>query len=217
MVSCSHQSGVALLASTRGSWVCCTSLLVIFLLKNSSAGMFSCAESHAGSGAEDTPGTSSHQQTCYHNTYRFIHIPDTDPYWGWVTHICVSKLTIIASDNDLPPDQHQAIIWTNARILLLEPWEQSRQGYLHLNLYIFIQGNAFVVWKMAAILSWPECVNCNFSSKHDNGWITVSLLGPDITDYNIAILHPDISWYKLPCQRKPQFTKQNISSKLHIM
>ena len=34
-------------------------------------------------------------------------------------HICVSKLTIIGSDNDSAPGQHQAIIWTNAGILLI--------------------------------------------------------------------------------------------------
>ena len=40
-------------------------------------------------------------------------------HWGWVTHICVIKLTIIASDNGLPPSRHQDIIWTNAGILLI--------------------------------------------------------------------------------------------------
>ena len=38
-----------------------------------------------------------------------------------MTHICVSKLTIIGSDNGLSPDQRQAIIWTNAGILLTGP------------------------------------------------------------------------------------------------
>ena len=41
--------------------------------------------------------------------------------WGWVTHICVSKLTIIGSDNGLSPGRRQAIIWTNAGILLIRP------------------------------------------------------------------------------------------------
>ena len=36
-----------------------------------------------------------------------------------MTHICVSKLTIIGSDNGLLPERHQAIIWTNAGILLI--------------------------------------------------------------------------------------------------
>ena len=40
---------------------------------------------------------------------------------GWVTHICVSKLTIIGSNNGLLPDQRKAIIWTSAGILLIRP------------------------------------------------------------------------------------------------
>ena len=37
---------------------------------------------------------------------------------GRVTHICVGKLSIIASDNGVSPGRHQAIIWTNTRTLL---------------------------------------------------------------------------------------------------
>ena len=40
-------------------------------------------------------------------------------HWGWVTHICVGKLTIIGSDNGLSPGRRQAIIRTNAGILLI--------------------------------------------------------------------------------------------------
>ena len=35
--------------------------------------------------------------------------------WGRLTHICVSKLSIIVSDNGLSPDRRQAIIWTNLK------------------------------------------------------------------------------------------------------
>ena len=42
-------------------------------------------------------------------------------HWGWETHICVGKLTIIGSDNGLSPDWRQAIIWTNAGLLLIGP------------------------------------------------------------------------------------------------
>ena len=42
-------------------------------------------------------------------------------HWGWVTHICVSNLTIIVSDNGLSPGRRQAIIWTNAGILVIRP------------------------------------------------------------------------------------------------
>ena len=41
--------------------------------------------------------------------------------WGRVTHICVSKQTSIGSDNGLSPGRRQAIIWTNAGILLIWP------------------------------------------------------------------------------------------------
>ena len=66
-------------------------------------------------------------------------------------HICVSKLTIIGSDNGLSPGRHQAIIWTNA-------------GNSNRNQYIFIQENVFgkIVWKIAAILSLSQCVKINF-------------------------------------------------------
>ena len=42
-------------------------------------------------------------------------------HWGRVTHICVGNLTIIGSDNGLSPDRRQAIIWTNAGLLLIGP------------------------------------------------------------------------------------------------
>ena len=42
-------------------------------------------------------------------------------HWGRVTHICVGNLTIIGSDNGLSPGRRQAIIWTNAGILLIWP------------------------------------------------------------------------------------------------
>ena len=40
-----------------------------------------------------------------------------------MTHICVGSLTTIGSDNGLSPGRHQAIIWTNAGILLIGPLE----------------------------------------------------------------------------------------------
>ena len=41
--------------------------------------------------------------------------------WGRVTHICVSNLTIIGSNNGLLSGRRQAIIWTNAVLLLIGP------------------------------------------------------------------------------------------------
>ena len=42
-------------------------------------------------------------------------------HWGRVTHICISRLRIIVSNNGLSPGWCQAIIWTNAGILLIGP------------------------------------------------------------------------------------------------
>ena len=38
-----------------------------------------------------------------------------------MTHICVSKLVIIGSDNGLPPGRRQAITWIHVGILLIGP------------------------------------------------------------------------------------------------
>ena len=46
-------------------------------------------------------------------------------HWGRVSHICVSKLTIIGLDNGLSPGRRQAIIWTNAGLLLIRPLESN--------------------------------------------------------------------------------------------
>ena len=42
-------------------------------------------------------------------------------HWGRVTHVCVSKLTIIGSDNGLSPSWRQAIILTNTGLWLIGP------------------------------------------------------------------------------------------------
>ena len=42
-------------------------------------------------------------------------------HWGRVTHVCVSKINTVGSDNGLSPGRRQAIIWTNAGILLIGP------------------------------------------------------------------------------------------------
>ena len=49
-------------------------------------------------------------------------------HWGRVTHICISKRIIIGSDNGLSPDHcRQAIIWTNAPLLLTGPLRKKLQ------------------------------------------------------------------------------------------
>ena len=51
-------------------------------------------------------------------------------HWGRVTHIYVGNLTIIGSDNGLSSARRQAIIRTNAGILLIGPLEQTSVKFL---------------------------------------------------------------------------------------
>ena len=46
-------------------------------------------------------------------------------HWGQVTHICVHNLSINGSNNSLSPGRHQAIVWTNAGILLIGPFYRN--------------------------------------------------------------------------------------------
>ena len=79
-------------------------------------------------------------------------------HWGRVTHICVSKLSTIGSDNGLSPDRRQAIIWTNAGLLSIEPL----QTYFSEN---WIKMQPFSLKKMHLKMSsakWrPSCLGLN--------------------------------------------------------
>ena len=94
-------------------------------------------------------------------------------HWGRVTHICVSKKTIIGSDNGLSPGRRQAIIWTNAGILLI--------GNLGTNFSeILIEIRIFSFKKMGLNVSsakWrPFCLGLNvltFLARPQQGTINV--------------------------------------------
>ena len=66
--------------------------------------------------------TAHTQATILHNEL-LPHLPGVNEltHWGWMMHICISKLTIIGSDNGLLPGWCQTIIGTNAGILLIRP------------------------------------------------------------------------------------------------
>ena len=74
-------------------------------------------------------------------------------HWGWLTHICVSTLTIIGSDNGLSLERRQAIIWTNARILLVGPLRTNFSE-------ILIEIQAFSLTKIRLKMLSPKC--CSF-------------------------------------------------------
>ena len=91
-------------------------------------------------------------------------------HWGRVAHICVSKLTIIDSDDGLSPGRCQAIIWTNAGILLIPTLGTNFNEILSENQWIIHFHSRKIHWKMSSgkwqpfclglnvlIRSWPEC------------------------------------------------------------
>ena len=87
-------------------------------------------------------------------------------HWGWVTHMCVSNISIIGSDNGLSPGRRWAIIWTNIVILLIEPLATSFSE-------ILIRIHTFSFRKIHLKMSsgkWrPCCLGLNVLSNH---WVT---------------------------------------------
>ena len=83
-------------------------------------------------------------------------------HWGRVTHICGSKLTIIGSDNGLSPDRRQAIIWTNAGLLSIEPL----RTYFSENLIIIQQLSLKKMHVKMSSAKWrPSCLGLNVLLK----------------------------------------------------
>ena len=78
-----------------------------------------------------------------------------------MTYICVSKLPTIGSDNGLSPGRRQAIIWTNAGILLIGPlWTDSSEILIEIPTFSFKKMHLKEPSaKLAAMLSRPQCVN----------------------------------------------------------
>ena len=79
-------------------------------------------------------------------------------HWGRVTHICVSKLTIMGSDNGLSPGRRQAIIWTNAGTLLIGSLETKFNEIL-----IKMHTSSFnkMHLKLSSGKCWPFCLGLN--------------------------------------------------------
>ena len=107
-----------------------------------------------------------------------------------MTHICISKLTIIGSDNGLSPDRRQAIIWTNPGILLTGPLGTNFSE-------ILIEIHAFSFRKMhLKMLSgkwWPFCLGLNVLKT--SKWNVMLAIGQTFT-YTIKPLYNMIIFLK---------------------
>ena len=108
-------------------------------------------------------------------------------HWGRVTHICVSKLAIIGSDNGLSPGRHQAIIRTNAGILLIGPLETN---FIENIIQIYTFSFKKMHLKMSSGKWRPFCLGLNVLSH--------------VTATHLRIGHLEIS-YPLPVKQPRRY------------
>ena len=87
----------------------------------------------------------------------YLH-PEESTHWGGVTYICVGKLTIIGSGNGLSPERRQAIIWTNAGILLIAPLGEN---FNEISIEIHGFSLTKIHLKMSSGKCWSFCLGLN--------------------------------------------------------
>ena len=84
-------------------------------------------------------------------------------HWGRVTHICVGINTNIGSDNGLSPGRRQAIIWTNAELLLIGPPGTNVSGILsEIHTFSFKKMH----FKTSSAKWRPSCLGLNVLRHH---------------------------------------------------
>ena len=131
------------------------------------------------------PEINSRQFLIIHNTHT-MHTDQTFivylTHWGRVTHICVGNLTIMGSGNGLSPGRRQAIIWTNAGILLFGPLRTNCSE-------ILIKLHTFSSKKMHLILS---------SAKWRSFCLGLNVLTHSIPEHNSRHFTEDIRRYNMP-------------------
>ena len=80
-----------------------------------------------------------------------------------MTHICVSKIIVIGSDNGLSPGRRQAIIWTNDGILLTGPLRRNfSEIWIQINTCSFTKMHL----KMSSGKCRPYCFSLNVLIQH---------------------------------------------------
>ena len=90
--------------------------------------------------------------------YIICHPYLTLTHLGRVIHICISKFTTIGSDDGLLSVYCQAIIWTNAGILLIESLGTQ---FSEIVIKIHIYAVQKMLLKMSSVKWWPFCFGIN--------------------------------------------------------
>ena len=118
------------------------------------------------------------------------HWPCSITHWGRVTHICVSNLTIIGSDNGLSPGRRQAIIWTNAGMLLIGPLGTNFNNEILLQIHTFSFNK--IHFKMSPGKWRPFCLGLNVITKSLSS-MRKYLIYPQSD--NLSMLRNDKNWF----------------------
>ena len=96
--------------------------------------------------------------------HHFVAICKFQPHWGHVTHKCVSKIIIIGSNNGLLPGRRQAIICTNAGILLIGPSGTNFSEIL-IEIHTFSCNFKNMHMKLSSVKWRPFCLGLNVLSQ----------------------------------------------------
>ena len=131
-------------------------------------------------------------------------------HWRWVTHICVSKVTIIVSNNGLSPGRRQAIIWNNAGILLIGPLGTNFTG-------ILIEIHTFSFKKMHLKMSsgkWrPFCLGLNVLMRIPV-LVRCCLYVESAPESSLSRTNLSIWWYHYANDQTSSFGKSNFRAPL---
>ena len=116
-------------------------------------------------------------------------------HWGRVTHICVGKLIIIGSDNDLSPDRRQAIIWPNAGLLSIGPlWTYFSENLIKIQQFSLKKMHvkmSSAKWRSSClglnvlITIWIQCIPRIIHGLYVNE-TTTSSRGDERTDWIVS-------------------------------
>ena len=115
-----------------------------------------------------------HKQHCLVYVWVFTH-------WGRVTHIFVGNITIIGSGNVLSPGRRQAIIWTNAGILLIGP---IGTNFSEILIKIITFSFKKMRWKVSSGKRRPSCLGLNVLMPFMASQFTVNSLAPQRCESN---------------------------------
>ena len=135
-----------------------------------------------------------------------------------MTHICVSKLTIIGSDNGLSPDRRQAIIWTNAGLLLIGPLLYILTCTYLPDMHTEVFKNAYFIRTIGLhilkSIRWASTqrVCTVYPKKYAHGYcFAVLCCGYTLTDFPISIRLTSLAlWQSNDCPSASKATLMNM-------